>query len=238
MKLTLIPPGEFLMGSPESEQGRYDNEGPQHLVRITRPFYMGLCQVTQGQYERVMGNNPAHFKESAGFFGLFARPAEPTRPVERVSWNDAIEFCRRLSEQSGQVYRLPTEAEWEYACRAGTATGYYFGDEAHRLAEYAWFTNNSNSQTQPVGRKKPNAFGLFDMHGNVCEWCADWCDPAYYQEQPTSDPLGPTSGADRVVRGGSWAAWVRTCRSAYRQGYPPGFRDDDLGFRVVQVLVE
>ena len=165
MKLRLIPAGEFMMGSPGTESDRSNNE-TQHRVSITKPFYLGVTEVTQEQYQKVMGTNPSQFKG-------------PQNPVERVSWAEAVEFCGKLSampaeKTAGHVYRLPTEAEWEYACRSGTTTAYGFGDDASRLGDYGWFRSNSDSGTHPVGEKKPNAWGLYDMHGGVYEWCQDW----------------------------------------------------------------
>ena len=168
MKLVLIPAGEFLMGSPESDSDAPDEEKPQHKVRISKPFYLGVTEVTQEQYERVMGENPSRFK------------GDPQRPVEKVSWEDAVAFCRKLSEKEGRTYRLPTEAEWEYACRAGSQTKWSFGDDDSALKEYAWYLDNADSTTHPVAQKKPNAWGLYDMHGNVWEWCQDW-----YGDVPT-----------------------------------------------------
>jgi len=156
MKMVLIRPGKFVMGSPDSEEGHQRNEGPQHEVTISKPFYMGVTEVTQAQYEAVMGTNPSHFRG-------------PTNPVETVSWIDATEFCRKLFEKTRQAVRLPTEAEWEYACRAGTRTAYSFGDDPVALGEHAWWAGNSDKTTHSVGQKKPNAWGLYDMHGNVRE---------------------------------------------------------------------
>ena len=219
MRMRLIPPGSFLMGSPPSEGNRWDDE-TQHPVTIDRPFYLGVCQVTQAQWQAVMGNNPSRFKGD-------------DRPVEQVSWNDCQEFCRRLSEREGKTYRLPTEAEWEYACRAGTTTAYYFGDDAASLAEYAWFWENSDSQTHPVGQKKPNAWGLHDMHGNVWEWCADWYRP-YQREVEAAEEQNPFRGSFRVYRGGSWLNGASGCRAAYRRRRDPGRRAvGRLGCRVI-----
>ena len=162
MELKLIPPGEFTIGSLNFIDPDVDpQDEARHLVRITKPLYLSVHEVTQEQYERVMGNNPS-FNKAAN------------KPVEQVSWDDAVEFCRKLSVREGAEYRLPTEAEWEYACRAGTTTAYSFGDDASRLGDYAWYIENSGRTTQPVGEKLPNAWGLYDMHGNVREWCQDW----------------------------------------------------------------
>ncbi len=225
MKLRLIPAGEFMMGSPETESVR-ENDETQHGVSITKPFYLGVTEVTQEQYQKVMGTNPSQFQG-------------PQNPVEKVSWAEAVEFCRKLSampaeKTAGHVYRLPTEAEWEYACRAGTTTAYSFGDDASRLGDYGWFRNNSDSKTHPVGEKKPNAWGLYDMHGNVWEWCQDRGRRGTYPSGSATDPTGATSGSGHVYRGGSWDIVDAGCRSAYRSGAPPDFRFYDLGFRVLR----
>jgi len=226
MKLVLIPAGEFLMGSVDSDEDTDDAEKPQHRVRITKPFYLGAYEVTQGQYERVMGANPSTFEGT-------------DRPAERVSWDDSQEFCRGLSDlpdekAAGRVYRLPTEAEWEYACRAGTTTQYCFGDREELLGEYAWY-DDSESITHPAGKKKPNAWGLFDMHGNVWEWCADWHAADYYEQSPVDDPHCSSGAPFRVIRGGSWLQDAEYCRSAARHGKIPLYRDVDVGFRVALV---
>jgi len=213
MKLRLIQPGTFLMGS---EKGAGD-EKPVHRVTIAKPFYLGVCEVTQEQYEAVMGTNPSRFKG-------------PNRPVESVSWQDAQELCRRLSEREGVKYRLPTEAEWEYACRAGSSTEYCFGDSQAGLGDYAWFKENSGGTTHDAGQRKANAWGLHDMHGNVWEWCADW-----YGEYTTSDaedPRGPRSGEYRVLRGGSWYRDPEGQRSALRHYFEPSYSLMDMGVRV------
>lgn len=217
MEMALIPSGEFQMGSPEAEWGRDSDEGPIHRVRITRPFYLGVYEVTQQQYEQVMGSNPSYLKGA-------------TLPVEQVSWTEALEFCRRLSAKEGREYRLPTEAQWEYACRAGATTRYWFGDSDPLLAQYAWYDSNSERSTHPVGEKSPNAFGLYDMHGSVCEWCADW--HAFYPNSPVDDPTGATSGLRRVYRGGAWTFNPVACRAACRRGDAPASRYAHLGFRV------
>jgi formylglycine-generating enzyme required for sulfatase activity len=195
MKLNLIPPGEFTMGSPESEENRGVDE-TQHQVKITKPFYLSVHEVTQAQYERVMDDNPSRSKDAA-------------KPAETVSWDDAVEFCRELTKKEGVEYRLPTEAEWEYACRAGMTTTYSFGDDRSRLGEYAWYNGNrtnpnallSNDTPHPVGELKPNAWGLFDMHGNVKEWCQDRYGNYEGLGVVGRDPTGPASGDDsRVLR--------------------------------------
>jgi formylglycine-generating enzyme required for sulfatase activity len=222
MRFKFLPGGRFRMGS---ESGDSD-ERPVHDVTLTPAFYMGVYEVTQEQYERVMGKNPSHFKGS-------------NNPVEMVSWDDAVEFCRRLSalpeeKVAGRVYRLPTEAEWEYACRAGTDTAYSFGDDENELGECAWSRDNSGSTTHPVGKKKPNAWGLYDMHGNVWEWCSDWYGD--YPSGSVTNPSGASSGSSRVYRGGSWGAYAGHCRSAYRDyGFTPDGRRNSLGFRLVLI---
>ncbi len=221
MKLKLIPAGEFMMGSPESVDDTDDKAKPQHKVRITKPFYLGVHEVTQAEYEKVMGENPSNFKGARN-------------PVEQVSWNDAVEFCRKLSAKEGKTYRLPVEAEWEYACRAGTTTLHSFGDNKESLGQYAWYSENSDKKTHPVGEKKPNPWGLYGMHGNVCEWCADYF-ASYYAVSPTDDPAGPKMGSNRVRRGGSWRFVARICRSANRFWYWPEDGSSVLGFRVAAV---
>jgi formylglycine-generating enzyme required for sulfatase activity len=210
MKLVLVPPGEFLMGAADSEK---DAEGekpqPPHRVRITKPFYLGVYLVTQAEYERVMQAKPSHFAP------------EPKRPVDQVSWGDAEEFCQKLSalpeeKALGRVYRLPTEAQWEYACRAGTTTRWSCGDDENRLRDYAWTVENSGHQTHPVGQKMPNPWGLYDMHGNVFEWCQDWFDEGYYWISPLADPTGPATGSRRVCRGSDWAYIAKLARSGRR----------------------
>jgi formylglycine-generating enzyme required for sulfatase activity len=228
MKLVLIPAGAFLMGSPESDKDAGNDEKPQHRVWITQPFYLGATPVTQDQYRAVTGANPSHFKESDDL------------PVECVSWDDAIAFCNALSELEkerlgGAYYRLPTETEWEYACRGGSQTRFCFGDASASLGEYAWFSGNSDSKTRPVGQKRPNAWGLFDMHGNVWEWCLDGYDEKYYVNSPGADPPGRSGAAERVNRGGCWLSDPVLCRAAYRDRFTPGNRNSHLGFRVARV---
>jgi formylglycine-generating enzyme required for sulfatase activity len=208
MKLALIPAGKFMMGE----------ENNSHKVTISKPFYVGVTEVTQAQYEAIMGTNPGDFKGA-------------TNPVELVSWNDATDFFKKLSEKTRQAVRLPTEAEWEYACRAGSKTQFCFGDADEGLGDYAWYDANSGKTTHPVGQKKPNAWGLFDMHGNVWEWCADWYGD--YPKVAATDPQGAASGGQRVLRGGSWFNYAGDCRAAYRNWNGPCNRTEILGFRVV-----
>ena len=217
MRLKLMPAGEFMMGSPEPDNPAMSHGSPQHKVRITKPFYLGVYEVTQAEYARVMGENPSRFKGASN-------------PVEQVSWDDATEFCKKLSAKEGKTYRLPTEAEWEYACRAGTTTEYSFGNDAASLGEYAWFEGNSERKTHPVGQKKPNAWGLFDMHGNVGEWTRSAYLPYPFRRD---DPRHSDPTVRRVVRGGSWYDRADLARSGCRTSYWPWQRVFDVGFRVV-----
>jgi formylglycine-generating enzyme required for sulfatase activity len=217
MKLVLIPAGKFMMGSPGKENGHRREEDPQRVVTISKPFYMGVTEVTQAQYEAVTGKTPSRFKG-------------PDNPVETVSWDEAMAFCKAISDKTGRTVRLPTEAEWEYACRAGTTTAYYFGDDASKLSDYAWNRPTCGPKTHPVGQKKPNAFGVYDMYGNVQEWCSDWYGS--YSDAKSTDPTGPTSGTERVPRGGSWFNDAPFCRSATRGTKPPDLRTNFIGFRV------
>jgi formylglycine-generating enzyme required for sulfatase activity len=235
IEMVLIPAGEFLMGSPVSDKDARPNEKPQHRVRITKPFYLGKYLVTQEQWKAVMGKNPSQFKG-------------PKNPVERVSWDDCQQFLDKLNAKSadrgGRKFQLPTEAQWEYACRAVSTTRYCFGNEESGLGEYAWYNANSGTKvdqdckTHPVGEKKPNAWGLYDVHGNVWEWCADWYDDHedYYAGSPTDDPTGPATGSMRVVRGGSSFSPASYCRAAARGNWPPESRRNfDGGLRVALV---
>ncbi len=220
MELVLIPVGEFVMGSPDSDKDAAPNEKPQHRVRITKPFYLGKYQVTQEQWQGVMGNNPSFFNG-------------PKNPVETVSWKDCQEFLGKLNGKFGAglgKFQLPTEAQWEYACRAGSTTKYCFGDDDSQLGQYAWYQANSESKPHPVGEKKPNAWGLYDMHGNVWEWCQDCFDE--YTKSATDDPVGPPGGFRRVYRGGCWHYPARYCRSAFRPHLGRMLRCSYLGFRV------
>ena len=233
MKLNLIPPGEFMMGSPKSEPGRSDIE-TQHLVKITKPFYLSAYEVTQAQYERVMDKSPSYF--SALGKGKDRVSGDTSQlPVEQVNWHEAVAFCGKLSDDEGVEYRLPTEAEWEYACRAGTTTTYSFGNNVSQLGEYAWYEYDANSRetTHPVGEKLPNAWGLFDMHGNVFEWCQDWHGP-YESLQVVSDPTGPASGVARVLRGGAFDDRPLFVRAASRYLDQPGYLIRGLGFRLAR----
>jgi formylglycine-generating enzyme required for sulfatase activity len=196
----------------------YDWEKPAHKVTITTPFYIGKYEVTQEQYQQVMGANPSNFKGKSN-------------PVETVSWDDAQEFIKKASQGTGQSLRLPTEAEWEHACRAGTNTIYCSGDTEADLDRAGWFYGNSKNTTHPTGGKVPNVWGVYDMHGNVWEWCQDWYE--MYKPAPTVDPQGPLEGASRVLRGGSWGHVPEGCRSARRSWNAPGDRGNGLGFRVV-----
>jgi formylglycine-generating enzyme required for sulfatase activity len=230
MKLVLIPKGTFMMGSPERE------DEPQHQVTISKDYYLGVTEVTQGQYEKVIGENPSRFQKSSRFQEFRVRGSDTSMyPVEKVWWGDAVEFCKKLSDlpeekKAGRVYRLPTEAEWEYACRAGSKSAYSFGESSKSLGDYAWFEGNSNGQTHPVGEKKANAWGLYDMHGNVWEWCSD--EYGDYPEGAVSDPVGPREGSFRVYRGGCWGIGAAYCRSAVRFRYGPSYWGYYYGFRL------
>jgi formylglycine-generating enzyme required for sulfatase activity len=217
MKFVWIPPGSFMMGSPKEEKGRRDNESPQHKVTLTKGFYMGVYTVTQEQWTAVMGNNPSAFK------------GEKNLPVENVSWKDCQEFVKKLREKDGKPYRLPTEAEWEYCCRAGTKIPYHFGNTISKnqalfghfidLGEgiiYAW-----PEHQMPVGRYPANAWGLYDMHGNVWQWCQDYYGE--YSQADLIDPVGPLNGDEIILRGGGWFTAPENCRSAFR--FRGGFRD-------------
>ena len=220
LNMIMVAAGEFTMGDNESK--------PSHPVKITRPFYLGQYEVTQKQWEAVMGNNPSRFTDAS-------------KPVERVSWYDCQEFIAKLNikaETDMGKYALPTEAQWEYACRAGSENKFCFGGDKRKLLNYGWHVNNSGSVTHPVGEKKPNAWGFYDMHGNVAEWCRDWYEPDYYEKSPTKDPVGPAAGTVRVVRGGFWGASAWRSRSAYRDHNSPRRFGRHLGFRLCLVQPE
>jgi uncharacterized protein (TIGR02996 family) len=249
MRLALIGTGRFWMGSPAAEPGRYLDENGRHEVAITRPFYLGACQVTQEQYERLMGQNPSQFTLANAAERL---PGQGTGnlPVERVSWGDAVRFCTLLSEwpeesAAGRVYRLPTEAEWEYACRAGIwGSPFHFGKSlSSTQANFDGEQPYGDAPAGPnlrrpaaMGSYRPNAWGLFDMHGNVWEWCADWFDANYYRRSPAIDPPGPEEGDGRVMRGGSWTSPGMNCRSAIRDRIQPPDIGSSIGFRVALTL--
>ncbi len=238
MKLALLPAGSFLMGSPIGEQDRDPDEGPRHEVTISRPFRIGVHEVTQEQYRAVMGRNPSTFT------GL-------RHPVEGIWWSDAVEFCRLLSDSTGQIVRLPTEAEWEYACRAGTRSRFSFGDDYSGLSRYGNYGERADTSGQSdvdvkddgghaatalVGSYAPNPWGLHDMHGNVFEWCGDYYADRY-PDGPRQDPKGPPWGPYHVLRGGSWSSPGWMCRSAYRHRFTADGRFNHLiGFRVVVEL--
>jgi sulfatase modifying factor 1 len=227
-----IPAGTFMMGSPETEEHRNDDEY-QHKVTISKPFYMQTTEVTQGQWTAVMGTEP--------WKGLYYIKEGANYPASYVSWDDAVAYYRKLSEKEGKKYRLSTEAEWEYACRAGTQTTWSFGNDEKVLGDYAWYADNAydigEEYAHQVGLKKPNAFGLYDMHGNVSEWCSDsYYGADYYKQSPEQDPQGPESGSSRVVRGGSWNDDSHLTRSANRNWYDVDFRYSYFGFRLVREL--
>jgi formylglycine-generating enzyme required for sulfatase activity len=270
MKLALIPAGELQMGAADGEKPVYDSEKPQHRVRITKPFYLGTYEVTQGEFERAMGRNPSWFSARGGGKEKISGQDTSRLPVETVSWYDAVEFCNKLSESEnrqayyqltnvgrnddgsiktadvavtgGNGYRLPTEAEWEYACRAGTTTPFHFGtalngSEANSDGNNPYGTTEKGAylkRTTTVGSYKPNAFGLYDMHGNVWEWCWDWGDKEYYGKSPEADPIGPNSGSSRVYRGGGWNTYAVYCRAASHGRNPPEHRHFNLGFRLAR----
>jgi len=226
--LVFIPPGTFRMGSPTNEVDRDVSEGPQTAVTISHGFWMGKYEVTQGDYLAVMGKNPSNFT------------GDTNRPVEQVSWFDATNYCSKLTQQeraagriaTNSVYRLPTEAEWEYACRGWTSTRFSYGDDPGytNLTQYAWFDVDSGAMTHPVGQKLPNPWGLYDMHGNVAEWCQDWYAP--YPGGIAIDPQGPATGSTRSARGGPWFRTARNFRSAWRNAASPDIMGA-AGFRVV-----
>ena len=234
-EIVTVPGGRFLMGDDD------EIDAAPHEV-VLSPFYIDKNLVTQAEYEKVTGENPSRWKA-------------PDNPVEQVRWSDAVRYCNKRSELEGlepcydlqswqcnfaaDGYRLPTEAEWEYACRAGTKTAYFFGESASKLSNYAWFEDNAGGKPRPVGGKPANAWGLHDMHGNVWEWCNDFYQVDYYQQSPEKDPHGPETGETKVVRGGAWKFSADSCRSGYRYNENPGYADvcfgyDIYGFRCVR----
>jgi uncharacterized protein (TIGR02996 family) len=237
MRLALVPAGRFLMGSPRSEEGHCSDEGPRHEVHLTRPFWLGVHPISQREYQAITGSNPSVF--SSTYKGSLEHP------LDNVSWNDAVEFCERLSalpeeKAAGRVYRLPTEAEWEYACRAGTTTPFFFGptmtsEQVNYNAQQPYGGSPKGlyrSRTVACGTFPPNAFGLCDLHGNVREWGADWYLGKPYTGRPRRDPKGPRTGKVRIQRGGGWADVGNLCRAAIRIGNPPAERSALYGFRV------
>jgi formylglycine-generating enzyme required for sulfatase activity len=266
MKLVLVPAGKFLMGSPKNEEDRLDDE-QQHEVEITQPFYLGKHEVTVGQFKAFVKDTSYRTeaetdgKGGRAFDGKeFVNKPEFTwkrihfaqaddHPVVVVSWNDAVAFCAWLSKKEGKTYRLPTEAEWEYACRAGTTSRFNTGDKEDdlkaagniadaalkmRWADAVWAVkwDDGFPFTAPVGTYQANAFGLHDMHGNVWEWCSDWYGEDYYGKSPRQDPHGPGTGKERIARGGAWSTQPKFCRSAFRDWHEPGYSSDCVGFRV------
>jgi len=238
MVFVTIPAGTFQMGSPGSESGRDSDEGPQHQVTLSS-YAMMTTEVTQAQWQAMMGSNPSYFKGD-------------DRPVEQVSWNVVQDFITKLNQRDpGKGYRLPTEAEWEFACRAGSTGRWCFGDDEAQLDDYAWTYTNSgdrpltedwdvnqlspnNCRTHPVGQKRANAWGMYDLHGNVWEWCQDWY--GNYSRGAVTDPTGAASGSLRVRRGGCWEYTAGYCRSAFRGYVGPSNRNNNLGFRVARTL--
>jgi formylglycine-generating enzyme required for sulfatase activity len=238
LEFVLIPPGEFLMGSTPEEQTRFLEEaqvsggwwarslipfeGPQHRVQLSHPFYLGKCEVTQAQWEAVASDNPSKFKALQN-------------PVDSVSWLEiqpVLTNLNRACDVLGMKFVLPAEAQWEYACRAGTTTPWHCAANEASLHEFSWFAANSGRMTKPVGEKLPNAWGLYDMHGNVWEWCADWHSEDYYAQSPQNDPRGPTTGLKRVARGGSKSPGAWNCRSASRGRNTPDDHRDTHGLRM------
>lgn len=268
LKLVLIPPGEFLMGSTPArvQQGlaeateykigadrRYvPSEGPQHRVVLTRPFRLSATEITVGQFRRFLetsgykteterlGGGNTHRRTSLTEYVhdpalSYANPGYPVTddsPATQVTWNDAVAFCDWLGREERAKYRLPTEAEWEFACRAGTTSDYSCGDDPAQLGDFAWYGKNTSGRSEKVGTKRPNPFGLFDMHGNTREWCADWYDKAWYKHSPAEDPTGPETGTGRVLRGGKWLNKPPYLRSAFRFDMWPTYRSQYFGFRV------
>jgi uncharacterized protein (TIGR02996 family) len=245
MGLALVSAGTFLIGSPQDEEGRSEDEGPQHEVTITRPFLMGVYPVTQAEYRTVAGESPSHFSARGGGKSKVRGLKTAAFPVDSVSWDAAAAFCRKLSElpeekRAGRVYRLPTEAEWEYSCRGGatSSTPFHFGAslcsaQANFHGEYPYSGADKGpylGRTCDVGSYQPNAFGLYDLHGQVLEWCADWYGP--YPEEGQADPAGPPAGDARVLRGGCWDDDAVYCRVAFRNDYRPAGRNGGIGFRV------
>ena len=216
--MVYVAGGTFNMGLDDSDA--YDEEKPVHSVTVSS-FSIGKYEVTQKLWKAVMGTNPSDFKGD-------------NLPVENVSWNDVQEFIRKLNAKTGKHYRLPTEAEWEYAARGGNRSRGYIYSGSNDIGTVAWYVSNSGSKPHPVGTKVPNELGIYDMTGNVCEWCQDWYDSNYYSSSPSTNPKGPTTGSDRVRRGGGWYSNARRCRVSNRACYAPDLYGNDLGFRLAQ----
>ncbi len=221
MAFSYCPPGTFAMGSPASESGR-DPDERSHQVTLTRGFWMGLFPVTQAQYRCVTSRNPSYFRGES-------------LPVEGVDWATAKDFCKRLSDRVGKPVRLPTEAEWEYACRAGRSTAFWSGNDEADMEALTWYGATSVGETRPVGADSvPNPWGVYDTQGNVWEWCEDWYDPHYYYRSPRENPVCEEGEqTHRILRGGCWASYWRHCRAAYRGRNMPAFSNNQIGFRVV-----
>ncbi|MCP4404271.1 MAG: formylglycine-generating enzyme family protein [bacterium] len=230
MKLAFVPAGKFLMGSSKTDPLGEVNERPRHEVTISKPFYMGVYEVTQAQWRAVMGTEPWDDK--------FGAKSGDNNTANYISWDDASRFCKLLSEKSGKKVSLPSEAQWEYACRGGSKMAYCFSDVVSKIGDYAWYRDNYNEKedyARPVGQKKANAFGLYDMHGNVWEWCRDWFDEKAYAKAKDVDPENTREGSVRVIRGGSWDSPPRNCRAAYRLRIIPAVYNCYRGFRVIVV---
>ena len=230
MEFVWIEPGTFTMGSPAAEPGRQDHEGPSYEVTISRGFFLGKYEITQGQWEAVMGTAP--------WSGRNYAKADPTHPAVYISWNDVQAFVQRLNQAAGDsLYRLPTEAEWEYACRAGTTTRWSFGDDESRLGDYAWYKENAwdvgENYGHPVGTKRPNPWGLYDMHGNVFEWVQGCYGP--YTSASQTDPTGPAAGPLRVDRGGAICCPSYDVRSAHRNDGSPDYPAPPVGARLLKI---
>ena len=224
MVFETLSAGTFVMGGDSVAEQADENETPQHKVTFEKPFAIGKFPVTQAQWQTFMVDNPSQF-------------IGKDRPVETVSHEDACEFIARLNQKENTTaYGLPTEAQWEYAARAGSQSTYCFGPDRSKLAEFAWYKKNSDQETHPVGRLSPNDLGLFDMHGNVHEWCNDWFDRNYYAQTPAKDPAGPDQGLAKVLRGGDWGSEDWYCRCAIRSLSSPDRRSPRVGFRVVMAI--
>ncbi len=229
MEFVWIEPGNLRMGSPLSDSLRSPDEGPEHRVAITRGFYLGRYEITQGQWVKVMGTAP--------WEGHRLVRSDPRHPAVNITWYEVQEFIRRLNAAAGEeVYRLPTEAEWEHACRAGTATAWSFGDDREQLDEHAWYHDNAwdtgRGHPREVGTRRPNPWGLYDMHGNAMEWCQDRAAP--YAAADRVDPTGAAAGLNRVIRGGDFGSDARYVRSAFRCNHPPDARGYGLGARLAR----